>query len=65
MSPKNRRTRPSVLLNDQETNLLIDISPDFRTQFLACGDIAIPDTVLITHAHNDHIAGLGDYADLI
>lgn len=24
----------------------------------------IPDTVLFTHAHNDHIAGLGDYADL-
>jgi len=31
---RNFRTRSSVLVNINETNILIDTSPDLRTQFL-------------------------------
>lgn len=42
---------------------MVDVSPDFRQQFID-GDLSIPDVLCVTHAHNDHIAGLGDLADL-
>ncbi len=59
------RTRSSLLVMIDEETILIDVSPDFRHQFLQYGDAKrLPTHVLITHAHNDHIAGLGDYSDL-
>ena len=44
---------------DDGFKFLIDIGPDFRHQMLAnhLDDI---DAILITHEHNDHIAGLDD-----
>ncbi|MCI1696817.1 MBL fold metallo-hydrolase [Aneurinibacillus aneurinilyticus] len=60
----NVRKRPSVLLETKDCNVLIDISPDFRSQFIEYVNNSIPDIVLITHCHHDHIGGLGDYADL-
>ncbi|MGE5703726.1 MAG: MBL fold metallo-hydrolase [Clostridia bacterium] len=61
----NRRTRPSVLITYGKQTALIDVSPDFKQQYLSHHNHGIiPDTVLFTHAHNDHIAGLGDFADL-
>ncbi|GGA58249.1 hydrolase [Kroppenstedtia guangzhouensis] len=61
---KNLRNRCSLLVKSSKSNLLIDVSPDFRTQFLKYADGKVPCNVLITHAHNDHIGGLGDLADL-
>lgn len=40
-------------------NLAIDVGPDFRQQMLRAGITSL-DGVLITHEHNDHVAGLDD-----
>ena len=53
------RLRSSIYVSTEHTSILIDIGPDFRTQFLA-NKIAKVDSVLITHEHNDHIIGLDD-----
>ncbi len=60
----NRRTRASILLEkgpgEQPTGaLLVDTSPDMRTQMLACA-VRRVDAILITHSHADHISGLDD-----
>jgi phosphoribosyl 1,2-cyclic phosphate phosphodiesterase len=57
--PRNRRTRCSVLLEGGGTALLVDTSPDMRTQLLAAA-VARVDAVLFSHAHADHIVGLDD-----
>jgi len=57
--PKNRRTRPSILVETASTRLLIDTSPDMREQLLAA-DIIDIDAVLWTHDHADHSHGLDD-----
>jgi phosphoribosyl 1,2-cyclic phosphate phosphodiesterase len=59
---KNARTRPSVLLESEDKKVLIDAAPEFRMQ-VTRETIESLDAVLITHAHNDHILGLGDIAD--
>ncbi len=53
------RLRCSAMVTDNDTRLLIDCGPDFRTQLLhePFGKI---DAVLLTHKHYDHIAGLDD-----
>lgn len=55
------RSRFSVHVRNEETDecLLIDASPDFRSQFLT-HDVSLPDAVLITHIHFDHLDGLGN-----
>ncbi|HET7323476.1 MAG TPA: MBL fold metallo-hydrolase [Halococcus sp.] len=55
------RSRFSVHVRNEHTgeSLLIDCSPDFRSQFLT-RDVALPDAVLITHIHFDHLDGLGN-----
>ncbi|MEC8553484.1 MAG: MBL fold metallo-hydrolase [Planctomycetota bacterium] len=57
--PRNKRTRSSAILGLPEGNLLIDTSPDLRTQLLR-EDIGIVHSVLYTHEHADHIFGLDD-----
>ena len=58
--PKNNRTRSSALIQgDNNERIAIDLSPDMRTQFLR-EKIAALSAVIITHCHNDHIAGLDD-----
>ncbi len=56
-----QRRRFSVHLRNDRTDevLLIDFSPDFRSQFLA-HDVSLPDAGLVTHVHFDHTAGLGN-----
>ena len=57
--PRNRRSRPSIVVESGETRVLVDSSPDLRTQCLACGIDRI-DAVLYTHGHADHTHGLDD-----
>lgn len=58
-NPKNRRRRPSVLVEWDSRNVLIDTSPDLRDQLLDAG-VARVDAVLYTHVHADHVHGIDD-----
>ncbi|MEN1681405.1 MAG: MBL fold metallo-hydrolase [Planctomycetota bacterium] len=58
-NPKNKRTRTSAILGLPEGNLLIDTSPDLRTQLLR-EEIGIVHAVAYTHEHADHLFGLDD-----
>jgi len=55
------RTRFSVHVRNEATgeSLLVDASPDFRAQFLR-EDVPLPDELLVTHIHFDHLDGLGN-----
>jgi len=59
--PRDKRLRVSCYLDDPDSGkkILIDIGPDFRQQMLS-NAIADLDAVLLTHEHNDHVAGLDD-----
>lgn len=57
--PRNQRTRSSVALGLPEGNLLIDTTPDMRTQLIR-EQIGLIHAVLFTHEHADHIFGLDD-----
>jgi len=57
--PRNQRTRASAILGLPEGNLLIDTSPDLRTQLLR-EKIGIVHSVIYTHEHTDHVMGFDD-----
>jgi len=54
------RSRFSVHVRNERTgeSLLVDTSPDFRSQFLD-HDVPLPDAAVISHIHFDHLDGLG------
>jgi len=60
---RDRRTRPSVLLEYGGKFVLIDTSPDFREQAIR-EQIRQIDAVLYTHTHADHILGIDDLRPL-
>ena len=56
---RNRRLRPSILVQQEDTRILVDTSPDLRQQLLNA-DVDRLDAILYTHAHADHLHGLDD-----
>lgn len=62
-NPKNRRTRSSIIIEEKETVLLVDASPDLREQLLRSGSQDI-DAILFTHAHFDHTNGINELRPL-
>jgi phosphoribosyl 1,2-cyclic phosphate phosphodiesterase len=61
--PRNRRRRASIVVEQGDTTLLIDTSPDLRSQLLEAG-ITRVDAVIWTHAHADHLHGINDLRGL-
>ncbi len=57
--PRDARLRPSVLLEWDGVNVLVDTSTDLRQQALR-HQLMDLDAVFYTHAHADHIFGLDD-----
>ena len=62
--PKNRRTRASVIIENEDTRLLIDASFDLRDQ-LNRFDVKNLDAALLTHDHADHTNGLDDLKGIV
>ncbi len=58
-NPRDQRTRTSAILGLPEGNLLIDTSPDLRSQLLR-ERIGVVHAVAYTHEHADHVMGLDD-----
>ena len=59
----NRRTRPAALVRGAGETLLLDCGPDLHGQLARLGEAVQLTSVLISHAHNDHLMGLGDLLD--
>ena len=56
---KNYRTRCSGLIKSKNENILIDTSPDLRSQLLK-NNIKKIDRVLYSHLHGDQTHGIND-----
>ncbi len=56
---KDKRLRSSILVQSEQTTLVVDTGPDFRYQMLR-NNVKRLDAVLFTHPHKDHLAGLDD-----
>ncbi len=56
---KDKRLRSSIMIQSDVTTLVVDTTPDFRTQMLR-EHVKKLDVVVYTHLHKDHIAGLDD-----
>ncbi len=56
---RDKRTRPSILLQYNGRSVVIDSTPDFRFQALRA-NLCRLDAVVYTHPHADHILGLDD-----
>jgi phosphoribosyl 1,2-cyclic phosphate phosphodiesterase len=62
-NPRNRRRRPSIMVEQAGQIILVDSSPDLREQLLDTG-IRHLDAVLFTHAHADHVHGIDDLREV-
>jgi phosphoribosyl 1,2-cyclic phosphate phosphodiesterase len=61
--PKNRRRRVSILVEHEDTRILVDTGPDLREQLLDAG-ISDVSAVVWTHDHADHCHGIDDLRQL-
>lgn len=55
----DHRLRSSLFVRYHDLDIVIDAGPDFRQQMLRAGQQHL-DAILLTHEHNDHVAGLDD-----
>lgn len=55
----DKRLRTSILVETSGTSVTVDIGPDFRQQMLRY-QVKKLDGTLMSHEHNDHVAGLDD-----
>jgi len=62
-NPRNRRRRPSILVEKAGTVILVDTAPDLRDQLLDA-EVSRLDAVIYTHAHADHLHGIDDLRDV-
>lgn len=56
---RDQRLRSSVMVSDDDFQIVIDCGPDFRQQMLSA-QVKHLDAILFTHEHADHTAGLDD-----
>jgi len=56
---RDKRLRTSAMFENEGNTFVIDTGPDFRQQMLRNTPTDMP-TVIFTHEHKDHIAGLDD-----
>lgn len=56
---KDYRRRCSILVEKDNSTIVIDTGPDFREQMLRAKVMKL-DAVVFTHEHKDHVAGLDD-----
>ena len=56
---KDKRLRSSVMIEVDQTVLVVDCGPDFRAQMLRENPDHL-DAIIFTHEHSDHTAGLDD-----
>jgi phosphoribosyl 1,2-cyclic phosphate phosphodiesterase len=57
--PRDKRLRTSLLLETESATLVFDAGPDFRQQMLR-EHVTKLDSIILTHEHKDHIAGMDD-----
>jgi phosphoribosyl 1,2-cyclic phosphate phosphodiesterase len=57
--PRDRRTNASILIETDDTCILVDCGRDFRQQALR-ENLHRVDHLFLTHTHFDHIAGIDD-----
>lgn len=55
----DNRLRSSIMVQSNDITLVVDTTPDFRTQMLR-EHVMHLDGIILTHPHKDHIAGLDD-----
>ena len=57
--PRNNRTRCSILIEKNNTKILVDTTPDCRQQLIHAG-VDYLDAIIYTHTHADHCHGIDD-----
>lgn len=56
---KDKRLRSSILIELDDTHIVIDCGPDFRQQMLRIDNKKLS-AILFSHEHSDHTAGIDD-----